>query len=144
MEYINRERVYEHIKWFKRNTEYYTLRDLLDYLQEAESGYRWDICYEPTDAEKNLLYCLSLRDDLTDKEVYILSRSYQKKVSIYNTIRNIANKNGIDILPMHPFIEEYGRVFKAIKYVKEYMGQDTESQLEGLDEFQKQVEEILF
>ena len=143
MYYISVEKVKELIESFKEIPDFYKLDDLKRYIVAKQNEYYKGITAPPTDEERNLVYCLSLRDNITAEEVDILSEEYGWKVQVYNAISSIAQRRGIDILGYHPFIGEYEKCEKAYKYIKEYLEQDTQKQLAGIDEFQKRVIAIL-
>ena len=144
MYYVSLEKVKEYIKKFKEIPDFYKLDNLKGYIADKQNEYYKDITAPPTDEERNLVYCLSLRDNITEKEVDILAQKYGWKAQVYNAISSMAQRRGIDTLGYHPCIEEYEKCEKAYKYIKEYLKQDTQKQLEGIDEFQKKVEAILF
>lgn len=143
MYYVSLEKVKEYIKKFKEIPDFYKLDDLKKYIVGKQNEYYEDITAPPTDEERNLIYCLSLRDNITAEEVDILSNKYGWKVQVYNAISSMAQRRGVDILGYHPFIEEYEKCEKAYEYIKGYLKQDTQKQLAGIDEFQKRVIAIL-
>ena len=144
MKYINKEQVKDYFQKFIKRPEFYTLEDLKDYIEKEQSEYLKDITAPPTDEERNLIYCLSFRDNLTKEEVQILGDRYRYKVQVYNAISSIAQKRGKNVLGVHPFIGEYTKCEEACKHIKEYLKQDTQTQVAGIENFKRKIEEILF